>query len=190
MKRFILTTLFVIAFAVCNAQSNHLKFKGIPIEGTQNSFVQKLKAKGFTYKGMDEGIAILEGEFAGIKKCTILVSRFADKDVVQLVAVVFPERDNWADIMSDYNTYKQFLTEKYGNPECSEGFSGREPSDDYLKFRRLLDNECQFLSEFSTEGGRIQLSMMKADYNTASVFLKYIDESNANEVRQQIMDDL
>lgn len=174
---------------LCNAQNNHLKFKGIPIEGTQNSFVQKLKAKGFTYIGMNEGIAILEGEFAGMKNCSVLVSRFSDKDAVEIVAVFLPERDNWTSIMTDYYNYKELLTTKYGNPESIEQID-KNITSDYLKFHKIIDNECQFISEFKTEGGKIQLSMAKVKYNTAGVYLKYIDESNANIIRKQIMDDL
>ena len=48
MKQLILSLLLAVC-TVCNAQTNHMKFKGIPIEGTLDSFVQKLKSKGFTY---------------------------------------------------------------------------------------------------------------------------------------------
>ena len=41
MKQLILSLLLAVC-TVCNAQTNHMKFKGIPIEGTLDSFVQKL----------------------------------------------------------------------------------------------------------------------------------------------------
>ena len=40
MKQLILSLLLAVC-TVCNAQTNHMKFKGIPIEGTLDSFVQK-----------------------------------------------------------------------------------------------------------------------------------------------------
>jgi len=82
------------------------------------------------------------------------------------------------------------LTEKYGNPESIEEFSDREPSDDFLKFHALLRDECNFISEFACEGGKIQLTMKKQDYNSAAVILRYIDKANADETRKKVMDDL
>ena len=82
------------------------------------------------------------------------------------------------------------LTEKYGTPETIESFSKYEPPTDFSKFRALLNDECHYLSEYACENGKIQLTMSKRDYNTASVILRYIDKANADETRQKIMDDL
>lgn len=87
-------------------------------------------------------------------------------------------------------TLKEMLTEKYGTPECIEEFSDREPSSDFLKFHAILNDECHYISEFSCENGKIQLTMSKQDYNSASVILKYIDKANADETRKKVMDDL
>ena len=40
------------------------------------------------------------------------------------------------------------------------------------------------------ENGKIQLTMEKHDYNSASVMLRYIDKANADETRKKVMDDL
>ena len=161
MKQLILSLLLAVC-TVCSAQTNHMKFKGIPIEGTLNSFVQKLKDKGYTFIGQQDGMAILKGEFAASKGC----------------------------ITKSYYTLKDMLTEKYGNPECIEEFSDREPSSDFLKFHAILNDECHYVSEFSCENGKIQLTMSKQDYNSASVILRYIDKANADETRKKVMDDL
>lgn len=168
-----------------------MKFKGIPMEGTLNSFVQKLQKQGFTYIGTKEGTAILKGEFATTKGCTIAVARFANKDQVNIVAVMFPEMKTWSTIYNSYSTYKEMLTEKYGQPECVEEFAeGTTVYDDWTKFHALTKDECHFLSEFNTENGRIQLTMTKMGYNTASVVIKYIDDANAAETRRKVMEDL
>ena len=167
MKHLILSLLLAVC-TVCSAQTNHMKFKGIPIEGTLNSFVQKLKDKGYTF----------------------IVARFSDRDQVNLVAVIFPEEETWTGITKSYYTLKDMLTEKYGTPECIEEFSDREPSSDFLKFHAILNDECHYISEFSCENGKIQLTMSKQDYNSASVILKYIDKANADETRKKVMDDL
>lgn len=78
MRQLIISLLLAVC-TVCSAQTNHMKFKGIPIEGTLDSFVQKLKSKGFTYLGQQDGMALLKGEFAATKGCTIGVARFSDR---------------------------------------------------------------------------------------------------------------
>ena len=189
MKHLILSLLLAVC-TVCSAQTNHMKFKGIPIDGTLNSFVQKLKDKGYTFIGQQDGMAILKGEFAATKGCTIGVARFFDRDQVNLVAVIFPEEETWSGITKSYYTLKDMLTEKYGTPECVEQFSDREPSSDFLKFHAILNDECHYVSEFSCENGKIQLTMSKQDYNSAAVILRYIDKANADETRKKVMDDL
>lgn len=190
MKQLLLSLVFSSIVCLCSAQSNHMKFKGIPIEGTLNSFVQKLKDVGYNYVGTQDGMAILTGEFAATKGCTIGVARFSDRDQVNLVAVIFPEEDSWSPITSTYYTLKSMLSEKYGEPEVVEEFSDNEPPSDFLKFYALLNDECHYMSEFSTDKGKIQLTMMKQNYDTASVILRYIDKANADETRKKVMDDL
>ena len=189
MRLFIISLLLSVC-TICSAQTDHLKFMGIPIDGTLNSFVQKLKDKGCTYIGQQDGLAILSGEFAATKGCSIGVVRFSDRDQVNLVVVIFPEEKTWNGIIKSYYTLKDMLTEKYGTPECVEQFSDREPSSDYLKFYAILSDECHYVSEFSCENGKIQLTIGKGEYNSAAVSLRYIDKATAIETRKKIMDDL
>ena len=174
--------LILLAFCVvCSAQTNHMKFIGIPIEGTLNSFVQKLKNKGYTVITQQDGNVALKGEFAGYKDCIIVVKRFSDRDQVQYAGVHFPEEETWAGITNCYYTLKDRLTKKYGEPECIEEFSDREPSSDYLKFHAILNDECHYISDFSCENDMIRLIMCKFNSNSASVILVYIDKTNAIE---------
>ena len=190
MKK-ILLSLMISLFAMTSyGQISHMKFKGIPMEGTQSAFVKKLVEKGLSYVGKEGNTAILEGEFATIKECTIVVERFSDRDQVSMVAVIFPEEDTWNGVAGCYFALKDMLKEKYGNPYCIEKFSDKDPVDNFLRFHRLLRNECEYLSEFTCENGKIQLTMKKQDYNSASAVLRYIDNANAIEKRQKMMDDL
>ena len=67
MKRLIFSLLFVSTIFISSAQdkSEHLSFKGVPIDGTLNEYVSKMKAAGFSYLGTQEGAASLLGDFAG-----------------------------------------------------------------------------------------------------------------------------
>ena len=88
----VLTTMisFVQAQETANS-SEHLTFKGVPIDGTLNEYVSKLKRSGFTHIGIENGIAMLKGDFAAYKNCIIGVSTLKQKDLVSKIAVIFPE---------------------------------------------------------------------------------------------------
>lgn len=53
MKRLIFLLLFASTILISLAQdkSEHLSFKGVPIDGTLNEYVSKMKAAGFSYLG-------------------------------------------------------------------------------------------------------------------------------------------
>lgn len=190
MKLFILSLLLSVC-TICSAQTEHMKFMGIPIDGTVDSFVAKLKNKGFTYLGDHNGMACLSGEFAATKDCDIVVIRLSDLDQVNSVSVFFPETNSWNEIYTLYITMKDLLTSKYGKPQSVEEFSDYTPSGDRLKYRRLLEDECNYISEYKCENGKIQLKMQRNDYQTAAtIMLRYIDKANANKSLKKIMDDL
>lgn len=192
MRRLLSIIVLTIFCIFCFAQeSSHLKFKGIPIDGKLDSFVQKLKNKGYTYVGTKDGMSVLKGEFATTKGCTIGVARFSHRDQVNTVVVMFPEMKTWSTIYNTYLEYKEMLTEKYGEPDCVEEFAeGTSVHDDWFKFHAVLRDECNYVSTFKTDNGNIVLTMMKMDYNTASVVIKYIDKANAEETRRKVMEEL
>lgn len=114
--------LLTLTVCLCSAQTEHMKFKGIPMEGTLQSFTLKLKAKGYVPLGTEDGVSVLKGEFAGYKNCHIYA--VADKSgMICRVCVEFPKMDKWSDLESCYSSYKDMLTEKYGEPKvCVEEF--------------------------------------------------------------------
>jgi len=92
MKTFFLTFTIVLTTMLTYAQaSEHLSFKGVPIDGTLNEYVSKMKQSGFTHLGTENGVAILKGDFAGYKDCHIGVSTLKQKDLVYKIGVLFPE---------------------------------------------------------------------------------------------------
>ena len=62
MKKILILAMTVILSSGAFAQREVTKFLGIPVDGTKQSMIQKLKAKGFTY---DQQTACLYGEFNG-----------------------------------------------------------------------------------------------------------------------------
>ena len=62
MKKIIGLFFAVLFSAGLYAQEDVIKFLGIPVDGTKQEMIQKLKSKGFTY---NQRLDALEGEFNG-----------------------------------------------------------------------------------------------------------------------------
>ncbi len=75
--------------------SEHLVFKGVPIDGTLSEYVKKMESAGFRCINKRNGVATLRGDFAGFKDCTIQVSTLQSVDVVSTIDVAFPDREDW-----------------------------------------------------------------------------------------------
>ncbi|MGQ1788518.1 hypothetical protein [Saccharicrinis sp. GN24d3] len=193
MKTKVLTlTLLLMSLLVFAQESKHLSFKGVPIDGTLNEYVSKMEKTGFTLAGKEDGVAILEGEFAAYKGCTIAVVTLEQKDLVSKISVVFPGGDTWSFFSSDYFNLKELLTEKYGKPsEVVEKFDTHsEPVSDGEKMTQLRLDRCKYYSTFELENGSIQLSIEKGDYSEGFVLLSYFDKVNSDIIRQKAIDDL
>ena len=74
MKRLIFSLLFVSTIFISSAQdkSEHLSFKGVPIDGTLNEYVSKMKAAGFSYLGTQDGTTFEASEITLQNSCTVL----------------------------------------------------------------------------------------------------------------------
>ncbi len=194
MKRLIFLLLFVNTILISLAQdkSEHLSFKGVPIDGTLNEYVAKMKAAGFSYLGTQDGTAILQGDFAGFKSCTVGVSTLKAVNVVSTIGVIFPSHDDWSSLERDYDHLKSMLTQKYGEPtEVVEQFQGRtNPNTNNEKLHELMMDRCTWYTTFETTKGDIQLSLQKGDFGQCFVLLKYYDKINTDTVRSAAMDDL
>lgn len=192
MKKII--TLFVcLIIAGTSFAQQHLSFKGVPIDGTLQEYTNAMVKAGFHYEGTQDGVSILTGDFAGYKNCVVGVSTLKNINVVSHIAVLFPDKDTWTSVLSDYETLKAMLTEKYGIPSDSkEKFNGY--IGDYhngLVMNAIKEGKCDWYTIFSTELGDIELSIMAGTkYSTAAVRLSYYDKANSEKVRSSAMDDL
>ena len=172
--------------------SEHLTFKGIPVDGTLNEFVLKMKKSGFTLVNSKDGVAMLEGDFAAYKGCIIVVSTLKQKDLVSKIVVVFPECDTWSSLSSNYYIIKELLTEKYGEPtEIVEKFDTySEPESDNDKMYEVGMNNCKYHTTYETKKGSIQLSIRNDGFLRSFVMLSYHDKINSEIIRQKAKDDL
>lgn len=191
MKRKILTLILSLTTILTFAQtSEHLSFKGVPIDGTLNEYIVKMKQSGFVHTGTEDGIAMLKGDFASYKNCIVGVATLKGKDLVSKITVIFPEQKSWSLLSSNYFNLKEMLTEKYGQPsESIENFSSYEPEGDGAKMTQVHLDACKYITIYDTDKGSIQLSI-KGDISTAFVVLSYFDKINSDKIRAKAIDDL
>lgn len=193
MKTKIMTLVLLLTTVLTFAQtSEHLTFRGVPITGTLNEYVSKMKKNGFTLIGKEDGTAILQGDFAAYKDCIIGVPTLSQKDLVSKITVIFPERRTWASLSANYYNLKELLTEKYGEPsEVVEKFDTRiEPKDDNSKMHEVRMNRSKYHTTFELENGSIRLSIENDRFMTCFVMLSYFDKINSEIIRQRALDDL
>jgi len=182
--------LITVSSFAQNQQSAHLSFKGVPIDGTLNEYVTKMKECGFSHEGTEDGVAVLKGDFAAYKNCMVLVSTLKKKDLVSEISVVFPECDTWSSLSSNYFLLKDLLTEKYGKPsDCVEKFQNKYADDDNLKMSEVKMNGCKYFTSYETEKGSIQLSIGASEMN-CFVILEYFDKINGGIIKAHAIDDL
>lgn len=142
------------------AQSNeHMTFKGIPIDGTLSSFVQKIETEGFSLDEAKDNIAIMNGIFAGENAELFIVSS-PKTNTVWKVSVFFPKKTSWYSLKSDYKKYVAAMTEKYGNPsEHFEFFSNPYYEGDGYELQALRHDKCHYISFYETDNGNIAVEI-------------------------------
>ena len=195
MKRILIAFLFVFSCIGAMAQNTneHLKFMGIPINGTLESFTQKLVAKGLKREHAWEDQVFLRGTFAGNNDCNIFVITVPNRNIVSAVVVCLPPRETWAWLESDYNEFKQMLTSKYGEPsQHSETFkAGTFTSSDYLKISALKEGECEYYVGWNLNEGVILLEIISIESpSSCLVRLSYFDAINSKLEESSKQDDL
>lgn len=193
MKGHILA-LGLFLFSIClGAQTTHMTFKGVPIDGTLDAYVKNMQKAGFTYLGKEDGIAILSGDFAGFRDCKVGVITLKSLDLVNRISVLFSTQDKWADVFGVYSQLKEMLSTKYGEPsQCVEEFQGyTQPRDDNSKMHELNMDRCVYSTVFSVDVGDIELEIINQGFgHGAAVRLSYWDKINTASVQQKAMDDL
>ena len=191
MKKLLVTGLLALLFGAVSAQSEHLAFKGVPIDGSAKMFAAQLKSKGFESIKTSDGKLAFRGSFCGHPNYQVLVNTAEDEDVVSTVNVLFERENTWHALSNNYDTLKNMLTEKYGAPvEVKESFVNLYSEEDFLKITRLQANDCEWRSVFETGVGQIVLSIVYVMEYGCHVKLEYRDRINGMKSRAAAIEDL
>lgn len=207
----ILATLFValISFTGLTAQQNksqsqpktteHLKFMGIPMDGSPAAFANKLKRRGFTLEDpLSPDVIWMTGTFAGVSNSDVFIYKSPATANVYKIRVTFPAQDSWSQLEIRYNQFKDWLSQKYLLIESTEEFQGYPPSSDSDKMRKLVLDNCTYLCEYgagSSEGaflGMVYLTIRgdSSVYDEGYVGIEYQDYLNALKAEQGFLEDL
>lgn len=177
--------------AVTMMAEGHMKFKGVEIDGTPQEFIQKLKAKGFTYVGKEGGSDMMLGDFAGFKECVVGIVSSNNK--VAKVAVIIPDESNsWKMLYGKYSSLKEMLTTKYGEPSVDkeewQGYGGK-PRDDNSCMHELRMNRATIGAYYETAEGDIELVILYLN-GVCGVMITYYDSINFKSAVNSAMEDL
>ena len=110
MKK-ILVALALMMGAICVNAQEHLKFKGVPIDGTLESFTRQLEAKGYTREAYGGDVQVMKGdevigdtlEYSVMKYCLNQIEKSKKSELVAVCKAML----NYAaasQLSFDYNT--------------------------------------------------------------------------------------
>ena len=166
MKKLIVSFAFVLIALTSYAQSSseHLTFKGIPIEGSMTEFCQKLKAKGFTSIGSENNLALFMGDFTSCE---------------------------WNTLVNTYNYYKDLYTRKYGNPTISKEKNPAHSDSNTALMAEVHQGTVVWGSAWEVTGGNIELSIEKTSgIYEGMVMIRYRDSQNVETKIQKDLEDI
>ena len=179
MKRFLSLFVMLVLTLGVMAQTQHMKFMGIPLNGTISAFHQKLVAKGCKHdvevsNAVGAGGRAFTGTFFGEKASIYVYYNAKTKVVYRAKACI--DRSSEDDIVRKYNEVKSALEEKYPNAYMVKG-----------------EHNGYEVMHFYTDQGEIDLYVSKHDnvYPTQyTLHIDYFDEVNDKKNENSKMNDL
>lgn len=178
--------LFMSIASASGQQIDHMKFMGIPLNGTINQFQAKLNAKGIVVdnalnKYISVGCRAFKGIFSG-EKANIYVYYDETSKIVYRAKAVIADMDK--DIYNNkYNKFVRLLSQKYTDAETSRGEQdGREAISYYI-----YGDEYNTMYEYL---GRIDVYSSSYLSMRYSLHIDYTDTANDVKHEGNNMDDL
>lgn len=153
----------------------HLKFKGVPIDGSLESFTDSMKNVGYDFLKAGDGYCEYKGDFIG-NDATISAHVSTTLHSVYQVLVTFGEKESWTSLLTMYNKVKDLYVKKYGEPVKNvHHFTKPYYEGDGYELSALRKGKCIYGCSWKVELGQIVLVMSPP----ACVVLAYVDGYNA-----------
>ena len=185
MKK-IISVLFAICLCMAASAQQHMKFMGIPLDGSIDNFTLKLKAKGVTYdeaesKSADAGTRIFHGKFMG-EKAKFVVFYNSKSKIVFSAAVEL----NYPTVESAHTPFvnlNEQLQQKYPDATCKE-YTGPDGDVDGLAIE-IFDEAGENMIGFILQ----TLKAPSSGYGI-SIYLTYTDSDNFMKSEKILGEDL
>ena len=185
MKK-IISVFFVLCLCMAASAQQHMKFMGIPLDGTIDDFSMKLKVKGVTYdaaesKAAGKGIRKFCGTFMGEKATFTVFYNYKSKIVFSAVAELY-----YPTVESAHTPFVNLndqLQQKYPDATCKE-YTGPDGKTDGLAFDifdETGDNRIGFILQ--------TLRVPSSGYGI-SICLTYTDTDNLMKSEKILSEDL
>ena len=185
MKKSIALLVFMLCVAMLHAQSTHMKFMGIPLNGTITNFQSQLKQKGVSYDSktsllLATGCRAFKGVFSG-EKADIYIYYDVKSKIVYRAKVVITclDEEKWN---YKYNDFKRKLITKYENAISEDG-----SKTDFPSFSMLIPKADRGIL------GGIDIYATKPDYSfmrEVYLHIDYVDYANDKSHEDNSIDDL
>ena len=185
MKK-IISVFFVLCLCMAASAQQHMKFMGIPLDGTIDDFSMKLRSKGVTYdaaesKAAGKGIRKFCGTFMGEKATFTVFYNYKSKIVFSAVAELY-----YPTVESAHTPFVNLndqLQQKYPDATCKE-YTGPDGKTDGLAFDifdETGDNRIGFILQ--------TLRVPSSGYGI-SICLTYTDTDNLMKSEKILSEDL
>ena len=184
MKR-IVSILALLLCMTCVQAEEHMKFMGIPLNGTISQFQAKLTAKGVTHdvagsKGLSAGRRLFKGTFSGKRAEIYVYFDEATKIVYRAKAVIESSEESLS--KQNYDYFVSMLSQKYDDAEKKYG---RQDSYETVTF--LVPNN----NEYATYTYLGSIDVYRSCYSfTYCVHVDYTDAINIVKHENRNMEDL
>lgn len=194
MKRYFLAILIISFSAVCIAQDStqvsipsikHLIFKGMPINGHIDDFVELFINDGFSLSENNVANSVaLNGNFAG-QKAGILISATIISKTVYQVCVMFEKIPSFWSAKSKFNEFVESYTKKYGIPTRSlRSFNSPYYEGDGYEDSAMRLGKVNYASIWTLDEGSIIVTIMNTGA-TAIMYRDAVNEKLENAERQE-----
>lgn len=158
---------------------NHIKFKGVPINGTISEVRAKIINAGFEPDGEP-----LVGRFAGME-VKAYVGGNDEMDIAYSVIVVSEQETSWTSLKNRYLNVRDLYIRKYGDPiNESQCFLDPYYEGDGDELEATEKTKCLYASKFSVPGGVVSINIINR-----SVFLVFEDTINKDIALENDSDD-
>lgn len=190
MKRIILSMALIFAIMLPSlAQTEHVKFMGIPLDGNIDTFTTKLKNKGCTINSIntlvEKGTRVFDGYFSG-EEATICVYYNPSNKKVYAAKAYF-DCFGKTRTLDSFESFKNNLSQKYGSFDMIESTTDDDYGHEFPKVMiGIRDDDFEMI-------GLIVMYITCYEYGTNgthSIHVQYEDLINQLEFEESKMDDL